>query len=74
MKTYKRRLSNARAAACENAKHPVCRCRCSGALHGKEHADYQTQERMVMDSAKQITAEQVALIVNGIQPRLLLEV
>lgn len=29
-----RPLSAAQAANCENAREPVCRCRCRGALHG----------------------------------------
>lgn len=26
------------ATACENAKHPTCRCACGGALHGIKHS------------------------------------
>ena len=26
------------ARACENAKHPACKCVCGGALHGVSHA------------------------------------
>lgn len=29
-----RALSLRQAARCETAKHPTCRCRCHGALHG----------------------------------------
>lgn len=30
-------LTLRQAAACENAKHPTCRCRCRGAFHGTAH-------------------------------------
>lgn len=33
-----RPLSAAQAANCENAREPVCRCRCDGAGHGKKRA------------------------------------
>jgi len=36
-----RELSYKQAARCETAKHPKCKCRCHGLLHGvwKERAD-----------------------------------
>lgn len=33
-----RALSLRQASRCETAKHPTCRCRCHGALHGKKRA------------------------------------
>ena len=67
MKTYKRALSKAQAVACENAKHPKCRCRCGGALHGKGHSAYQAQEREILDQGKQITTEQITAIVESLK-------
>jgi hypothetical protein len=66
MKTYKRALSKAQAAACENAKHPRCKCRCQGALHGKGHINYQAQEREILDQGKEITSEQITAIVESL--------
>lgn len=37
MKVYARPLTAKQAAACEDAKHPRCRCRCGGAFHGAGH-------------------------------------
>lgn len=65
-KTYKRALSNAQAAACENAKHPKCRCRCQGTLHGKGHASYQAQERELLDQQKELTSEQIPEIIKSL--------
>jgi hypothetical protein len=67
MKTYKRALSRAQAAACENAKHPRCKCRCQGALHGKGHSAYQAQEREILSQGKQITTEQITAIVESLK-------
>lgn len=33
-----RPLSSAQASNCENAREPVCKCRCGGALHGAARA------------------------------------
>jgi len=64
IKTYRRALSNAQAAACENAKHPRCTCRCGGALHGKGHAVYQAVERDYLAQQKEINRDQVAALVK----------
>ena len=65
-KTYKRALSNTQAANCENAKHPRCRCRCGGALHGKGHAEYQVQEREILDQQKELSSEQIPEIIQSL--------
>ena len=65
MKTYKRALTNAQAARCENAKRPVCRCRCGGRLHGQGHANYQARERELMKILPTITTEQIAVLLAG---------
>ena len=72
MKTYKRALSNAQASACENARHPKCRCRCGGVLHSRGHADYQAQERELMKTQKTVTTGEIEALLGGVtQPRLL---
>ena len=63
-RTYKRALSSAQAANCENARHPRCRCRCGGRLHGRGHAAYQVQERAILDQNKEITADQVDNLIS----------
>lgn len=42
-----RALSERQAASCENAKHPRCRCRCGGALHGRTRHGQTTAEILV---------------------------
>ncbi len=64
MKTYKRTLSNAQAARCENATGPRCKCRCGGALHGKGHQSYQTREREILIQGQGITTEQIKAIIE----------
>ena len=72
MKTYKRTLTNSQASRYETARHPVCRCRCSGRLHGQGHAKYQAKEQALMKTQKTITTEEIAAILDGpIQLRLL---
>ena len=34
-----RQLSQRQASNCEQAREPVCRCRCGGALHGARRGD-----------------------------------
>ena len=72
MKTYKRALTSSQASRCENARHPVCRCRCNGSLHGRGHASYQTKEQALMKTQKTITTEEIAAILDEpIQLRLM---
>ena len=72
MKTYKRALTNSQASRCENAKHPVCRCRCGGRLHGQGHASYQAEEQTLMKMQQMITTEEITALLEGvIQPRLM---
>ena len=66
MKTYKRALSQSAAARCEAAKHPRCRCRCGGRLHGIGHANYMAQERAILDEQKTIDKSQVDAIVDSL--------
>ena len=72
MKTYKRVLTDSQALRRENAKHPRCTCRCSGALHGQGHASYQVRKQALMKTQKAITTEEVVvLLVETIQLRLM---
>ena len=74
MKTYKRALTNSQASRCETARHPVCRCRCSGRLHGQGHAKYQAKEQALMKTQKTITIEEIAAILDGLIQLRLLEI
>jgi len=65
MKTYKRALTNSQASRCENARHPVCRCRCGGSLHGQGHASYQAQEQALMKTQQTITTGEIAALLGG---------
>ena len=38
MKKPSRALFERNAKACEQAKHPRCKCVCGGAFHGKSHS------------------------------------
>ena len=75
MKTYKRALSNAQAAACESAKHPKCRCRCSGALHGKSHQGLIKAEAAFKEqnNTKTITQDDLDLIIHEIKRKEILQ-
>ncbi len=67
MKIYKRGLSNRQASACENAKHPRCKCRCGGRLHGAGHGLLQQNERAVLaGEARVITEDQITEIIDNI--------
>src|SRR3989442_13908666 len=54
-----KRLTTAQASACENAKHPGCRCRCGGAFHGASHALLLRQEAVHEAELLEVSRENV---------------
>lgn len=45
-----RALSLRQAARCETAKHPTCKCRCGGKLHGINRAKEETPDRAFFET------------------------
>ncbi len=67
VKVYKRGLSNRQASACENAKHPRCKCRCGGRLHGAAHGLLQQNERAILANGDRVvTEDQITEIIDNI--------
>lgn len=48
------------ALACEEAKRPICHCRCQGALHGKPHSEDWMREQLAAMPAEKEQAERNA--------------
>lgn len=61
-----RALSERQARNCEEARHPVCRCRCGGALHGAKRGgtkpDRSYYEQLPDDDPHKIKAKPPVMI------------
>lgn len=64
MKSYKRALTSAQAAACENARYRKCVCRCGGALYGINHQHYMEVEQEIINSQGEISEELAKELAN----------
>ncbi len=61
---FKRRMTENQAGRCETAKHPRCRCRCGGRLHGISHSIYCELESTAIQNGEALTTERVNTMVD----------
>lgn len=49
---------------CEEAKEPMCMCRCGGRLHGKSHNKFADLVQAVIDEKGEVTEEELDEIID----------
>ena len=64
IRKFKRALTLHQSDACTLAIHPRCTCRCGGLLHGADHKDFMEIESQIIKADGNITADQVADIID----------
>lgn len=63
---YTRLLTNWAAYSCEQAKKPICVCRCGGILHGKNHDAFATATNMLINQQGDISDEEIQDILKDL--------
>jgi hypothetical protein len=66
MKVYTRVLTWWAARACEQAKKPICTCRCGGALHGKSHDGFIEAVNGLLNRQGDITDDEIQEILEDL--------
>lgn len=59
-----RKMSQNQADRCEAAKHPRCRCRCGGRLHGISHSYYRQMEEAAITNGEELSQDKINSMVD----------